>query len=54
MVWVLIINFMQDICGCDYYIICLLCGNHMLIIIIVWLIGGYTLPIIALMLILAI
>ena len=29
MVWFLIIGFPQNICDDDYYIICLLCGNHM-------------------------
>ena len=30
-VWFLIIEFAQIICDCDYYIICLLCGNWMLL-----------------------
>ena len=29
MVWFLIIDFPQNICGYDYYIIRLLCGNYM-------------------------
>ena len=29
MVRFLIIDFPQNICGYDYYIICLLCGNYM-------------------------
>ena len=28
MVWFLIIDFTQNICGCHYYIIHLLCGNY--------------------------
>ena len=28
MVCVLIIDFLQNICGCDYYIICFLYGNY--------------------------
>ena len=28
MMWVLITDFMQNICECYYYIICLLCENY--------------------------
>ena len=28
MVWVLIIGFLQNICDCDYYIICLPYGKY--------------------------
>ena len=28
MVWFLVIDFPQNVCDYDYYIICLLCGNN--------------------------